>query len=68
MEPMTHHCIFFKKESTKWVSETQVSAYLAKSALHPTQKVIIAGPDAVSAMDVIDFKSQLLNLLEVVVQ
>lgn len=44
------------------------SAYLSKSALHPTQKVIIAGPDAVSAMNVIDFKSQLLHLLKVVVQ
>lgn len=46
----------------------RTSAYLAESALHPTQKVIIAGPDAMSAMDVIDFKSQLLNLLKVVVQ
>lgn len=44
------------------------SAHLAKCALHPTQKVVIAGPDAVSAMDVVDFKSQLLNLLKVVVQ
>lgn len=37
--------------------KTIASAYLAKGALHPTQKVIIAGPDAVSAMDVIHFKS-----------
>lgn len=44
------------------------SAYLSEGALHPTQKVIIAGPDAVSAMDVVDFKSQLLHLLKVVVQ
>ena len=43
------------------------SAHLAESALHPAQKVIVAGPDAVSAVDVVDFKSQLLNLLKVVV-
>lgn len=44
------------------------SAYLAERALHPTQEVIVTGPDAVSAVDVVDFESQLLNLLEVVVQ
>ncbi len=55
-------------KSTSWVSKTVASAYLAKGALHPTQKVIITGSDAVSAVDVIDFKSQLLNLLKVVVQ
>lgn len=43
-------------------------AYLAESALHPSEEVVVAGPDAVSAMDVIDFKSQLLNLLKVVVE
>lgn len=42
--------------------------YLAESALHPTQKVIVAGANAVSAVDVVDLKSQLLHLLKVVVQ
>lgn len=44
------------------------SAYLSEGALHPAQEVIIPGPDAVSAVNVIDFKSQLLHLLKVVVQ
>lgn len=52
----------------KWVSKTAASVYLAKSALHPSQKVIITGSDAVSAVDVVNLKSQFLNLLEVVIQ
>lgn len=44
------------------------SAYLTEGALHPTQEVIIPGPNTVSAVNVIDFKSQLLHLLKVVVQ
>lgn len=46
----------------------ETSAYLSEGALHPTQEVIVAGSDAVSAVDVVDFKSELLHLLEVVVQ
>lgn len=46
----------------------QLPAYLAKGALHATKEVVVTGPDAVSAMDVIDFKSQLLDLLKIVVQ
>lgn len=52
----------------KWISKTAASVYLAKSALHPSQKVIITGSDAVSAVDVVNLKSQFLNLLEVVIQ
>lgn len=42
--------------------------YLSKGALYPTQEVIVAGSDAVSAVDVVDFEPELLHLLEVVVQ
>lgn len=59
-----------------WPTATQLGfqagletpAYLSKGALHPTQEVIVASSDAVSAVDVVDFKPELLHLLEVVVQ
>lgn len=47
---------------------SEASAYLPKGALHPAQEVIVAGPDAVSAVDVVDFEPELLHLLKVVVQ
>lgn len=37
--------------------ERAASAYLAESALHAPQEVVIAGPDAVSAVDVVDFEA-----------
>lgn len=46
----------------------QRSVYLSQGALHPAQEVVVAGSDAVSAVDVVDFESELLHLLEVVVQ
>lgn len=46
----------------------ETSAYLSQGALYPTQEVIVAGSDAVSAVDVVDFEPELLHLLEVVVQ
>lgn len=46
----------------------QLPAHLAQGALHSSQEVVVAGPDAVCAVDVVDFKSQLLHLLKVVIQ
>lgn len=45
-----------------------LSAHLAQGALHSSQEVVVAGADAVCAVDVIHFESQLLHLLKVVVQ
>lgn len=43
-------------------------AYLTERALHASQEIIVAGPDAVSAVDVVHLESQLLYLLKVVIQ
>lgn len=42
--------------------------YLTKCALHTPQEVIVSSPNAVSAVNVIHFKSQLLNFFKVIVQ
>lgn len=46
----------------------QPPAHLPQGALHSSQEVVIAGPDAVCAVDVVDFEPQLLHLLKVVIQ
>lgn len=44
------------------------SAHLTECALHASQKVIVTCPYAVSPVDVVDLKPQLLYLLKVVIQ
>ena len=44
-----------------------MTANLAEGTLHTPKEVIVAGPNAVRAVDVIDLKPQFLDLLKVVV-
>lgn len=60
-------CICVKLTS-ELAGKDEASAYLTERALHASQEVIVAGPYAVSAVDVVHLKSQLLYLLKVVVQ
>lgn len=51
-----------KQNKTCWTS------HLAECALNATQEVVIPSSNAVGSVNVVDFKAQLLHLLEVVVQ
>lgn len=63
-------CVFGEAPTLAARSESikQLAAHLAQGALHPSQEVVVAGADAVCAVDVIHFEPQLLHLLKVVVQ
>lgn len=46
----------------------EVPSYLPQGALHTPQEVVVAGADAVRAVDVIDLEAQLLYLFKIIIQ